>query len=199
MLAGSDDDELIHPSPIRACRSRLPWILITLFAGFVASIVLKEFIDSLEQVILLAYFVPVVTAMGGSTGVQSSTLIVRSLALGTVDTDDLFKILGREVMTAAIMGLISAVIMAVWVKFIVATSGEPPPQYTPMFLAVTVGLALFAAMLFAAIYGAFIPIILERFKVDPAVASGPFVTASNDIAALVIYYGVTLGLIAAYY
>ncbi|MEN8255612.1 MAG: magnesium transporter, partial [Verrucomicrobiota bacterium] len=172
-----------------ACKSRLPWLMVTLFAGFVSSVILKRFID--HHVIALSFFVPIIMAMGGNTGIQSSTLIVRGLAVGSITEREIFKLLGRELTAGALMGLFCGVVIGVWANFMVGTGGDIPAIY----LAFTVGVSLFAAMMFAAVFGAFAPLLLNRFKVDPAVASGPFVTASNDILALLIYYAITLFLI----
>ena len=130
-------------------------------------------------------------AMGGNTGIQSSTLIIRGLAIGSIDERGLGKLLMRELAAGALMGIMCGILMGIWSSFIVGDNSEIPSIY----LAFTVGTSLFAAMMFAAVFGAFAPLVLNRLKADPAVASGPFVTASNDILALLIYYGVTVGLI----
>jgi len=188
-FAGSDDSELEYSSAWHACRARLPWLMITLFAGFISSIILKRFID--HHIVALSFFVPIIMAMGGNTGIQSSTLIIRGLAVGSITERKVFKLLGRELLAGGAMGLICGTIIGIWAKFMVGGGSDIPSIY----LAFTVGVSLFAAMMFAAVFGAFAPLLLNRFKADPAVASGPFVTASNDILALLIYYGITLSLI----
>jgi len=188
-LAGSSESELEYASPLHACKSRLPWLMITLFAGFISSIILKQFID--HHIVALSFFVPIIMAMGGNTGIQASTLIIRGLAIGSISEKEVLKLLSRELLTGALMGIICGSIIGVWATFMVGHESEIPALY----LAFTVGVSLFAAMMFAAVFGAFAPLLLNRAKVDPAVASGPFVTASNDILALLIYYGVTLFLI----
>ncbi len=190
-LAGSDDTELEDPSPLASCKARLPWLLVTLVAGFISSLILKRFIDN-PQIIMLSAFVPIIMAMGGNTGIQSSILIVRGLALGTFDERQLKRLLGHEILTGMMMGVVCGGIIGIWAHFMVSDSG----QFSPLYLASTVGLALFFAMMFAAAFGAFVPLLLNRFKIDPAVAAGPFVTASNDVMALLIYYGITFLLIS---
>jgi len=189
-FAGSDDSELEHDSPLYAFKTRLPWLMVTLLAGTVSSIILKRFIDG--HIVALSFFVPIIMAMGGNTGIQSSTLIIRGLAIGSIHETKLFKLLGRELATGAMLGVFCGVIIGVVAKVMVGTDSSIPPLY----LAFTVGVSLFSAMMFAAVFGAFAPLLLNRAKIDPAVASGPFVTASNDILALLIYYGVTLFLIS---
>lgn len=197
-LAGSDDTELYNETPLQACRARLPWLLITLVAGFVTSSILRRFMNDLAQVLALSFFVPIVLAMGGNTGIQSSTLIIRSLALGTLEGKGITKLLSREIAAGAIMGVFCGVIIGIWADFLIRSSPDISEFYSPVFLAFTVGLALLSAMTFAAVFGAFVPIVLNKVRIDPAVASGPFVTASNDILALLIYYAVAVGLIALY-
>ncbi len=188
-LAGSDDSELEYSSPLHACKSRLPWLMVTLVAGFVSSLILKRFID--HHIVALSFFVPIIMAMSGNTGIQSSTLIIRGLAIGSFSEKQLLKLLGRELLTGALMGAICGIAMGVWATFMVGADSDIPAIY----LAFTVGVSLFSAMMFAAVFGAFAPLFLNRFNADPAVASGPFVTASNDIIGLLIYYGVTVLLI----
>lgn len=189
-LAGSSEDELESASAFRASRARLPWLLITLGTGLITSMILKSFMQRLGmmEVLALSFFVPIIMAMGGNTGIQSSTLIIRGLALGAFNGRNLFRILLREMATGMLMGSICGVASGLWAAFIIG--GEA--AYPPVVLALTVGLALFCAMMFAATFGALAPLLLNRCNFDPAVASGPFVTASNDIIALLIYYGIIL-------
>jgi len=193
-LAGSNESELEYDSAIHACKARLPWLMITLIAGLISTIILKQFMIKFEDILMLSFFVPVIMAMAGNTGIQSSTLIVRSLALKTIDEDGVSKLLLRELSAGALMGLISGILAGIWSSFIGGNDSVIPSLY----LAVTVGISLFSAMMFAAVFGAFAPLFLNKIKADPAVASGPFVTASNDILALLIYYGVAISLIFSY-
>ena len=196
-MAGTSDRELADSTPLQATRTRLPWLLITLATGFVTSFLFREFMDNLAEVLVLSFFVPIVMAMGGNTGIQSSTLIIRRLALDTLDTDGLMHILGREFVGALMMGVICGTVIALWATYLVSTSGDQHSYaFPPYFLGGVVGLSLLSAMVFAAVFGAFTPIMLNKVNIDPAVASGPFVTSSNDIFALLIYYGTTFGLIS---
>ncbi len=190
-LAGSSEDELSYTSPFQACKARLPWLLITLGTGFLTSTILKSFMSDFKQVIALAFFVPVVMAMGGNAGIQSSTLVIRGLALNSFSGTELAKRLWREIMSGAMMGLACGLIVGVWAEFLVRTGGASSGAFSSVHLSATVGIAMLAAMTFAAMFGALVPIIFEKFDIDPAVASGPFVTSSNDIFALLIYYGVS--------
>ncbi|MBT8046343.1 MAG: magnesium transporter, partial [Pontiella sp.] len=188
----SSDSELEDTSPLQACKARLPWLLITLGTGFISSLILKSFMTHLgvAEIVALSFFVPIIMAMGGNTGIQSSTLIIRGIALGASHSRRIFKIITHEIIAGATMGIICGTTIGLWARYVIAHDGSA--TIAPTYLALTVGIALFSAMAFAAVFGALVPVLLNRARIDPAVASGPFVSASNDIFALLIYYGVTL-------
>ncbi|OVE75198.1 magnesium transporter [bacterium E08(2017)] len=187
-LAGSKDDELDSYSPVKRSMIRLPWLLITLIGGFLIAIIHKSYQKHIVDVTLLAAFIPSILAMGGNTGIQASTLVVRRIALGTLKTLDVGRMLLREIMTGMIMGVVCGLVIGAGAYII----GLDSDTIAPHNLAFIVGFALFSAMTFATTFGAFIPIVLNRFGVDPAIASGPFITITNDIAALLIYFGITV-------
>ncbi|NQU41407.1 MAG: magnesium transporter [Lentisphaerae bacterium] len=190
-MAGSDDAELDGSSVFKSCVVRLPWLLITLLGSVITSIILRHFHAYLSGIMVLASFVPAVLAMGGNTGIQSSTLIVRSLALGTIRKGEILAILGREIMTGALMGGICGGVIGLTARF--AMIGQTDQLAFPAAnVGVVVALALFSAMTFAAMFGALVPLVLDRLKIDPAMASGPFITITNDISALLIYFGITI-------
>jgi len=137
-------------------------------------------------VIALASFIPVITAMGGNIGLQTSTLVVRGLATGRIESADLravfFKELAVGVLMGTMCGLIVGVVANLW--------------HGPAMLGVVVGVSMFAAITVAAVMGALVPLLLRRLGVDPAISSGPFVTASNDITGLVIYLSLATALLS---
>jgi len=196
-FAGSSESELEVTTPLQACKARLPWLLITLATGFLTSLILSNFDQHLKLTGIgaLIAFVPIIMGMGGNTGIQSSTLIIRGIALGAGHSKRILRIITHEIATGAAMGVICGTVIGLWAHYLIAAKGLP--LIAPSYLALTVGIALFSAMAFAAVFGALVPVLLNRMKIDPAVASGPFVTASNDIFALLIYYGVTLIMIGA--
>ena len=195
-MAGTSDEELEDSSAWQACKSRLPWLLITLCTGFVTSWILKSFTNTFNALNALVFFVPVVTAMGGNTGVQSSTLSIRGIALNGQDQSILKSII-KELLAGAMMGSVCGLVIGLWAQYIIKSDGGASnvPAY---YLSMTVGLAMMSAMAFAATFGAVVPTLFDRFKIDPAVASGPFVTSLNDIFALIIYYAVSYALLATY-
>lgn len=193
-LAGSDDAELEGASPLKSCMVRLPWLLITLLGGFLTSFILRKYHAVISHILILGAFVPIVLAMGGNAGIQSSTLVVRSIALGNLRDRSVIALLLREIMIGAIMGAICGTVIGYWAHFLVLQESSDI-SVGIVQLAAAVGFALFSAMTFAAVFGALVPVVLNRFKIDPAVASGPFITIANDIAALLIYFAVTIALI----
>ncbi|MBU1109262.1 MAG: magnesium transporter [Candidatus Riflebacteria bacterium] len=197
-FAGTTDEELNYSSALQACKARLPWLLITLATGFVTSTILKFFMVEFKDVIALVFFVPVVMGMGGNTGIQSSTLVIRGMALNSFSGSDLFKRLMREIAAGAMMGLACGIIVGIWAEYLTRSSEAASATFSAPLMALTVGIAMMSAMTFAAMFGAFVPILFSRLKIDPAVASGPFVSSSNDIFALLIYYGVSITLLSVH-
>ena len=191
-LAGSSEDELSYTSPLQACKARLPWLLVTLGTGFITSSILKHFMADFHQILALIFFVPVVCAMGGNAGIQSSTLVIRGLALNTFSKGDFFRRLVREVVSGALMGVVCGLVVGTWAMALVKNGNTVAGAVSPGYLSLTIGMAMMSAMTFASLFGSLIPLIFDHFKIDPAVASGPFVTSSNDIFALLIYYSVAM-------
>jgi magnesium transporter len=184
-LAGASEADLFQMSSVRAAGMRLPWLLTSLVGGLVTGVFLWLFRPAIQHVIALASFIPVITAMGGNIGLQTSTLMVRGLATGRIESADVravfFKELAVGMLMGAICGVITGVVAQVW--------------HGPIMLGVVVGVAMFAAITVAAIMGTLVPILLRQAGVDPAISSGPFVTASNDITGLVIYLSLATALL----
>ncbi|MGI6554314.1 MAG: magnesium transporter [Bacillota bacterium] len=170
----SDQDQSIMA---KALKSRLPWLFITMLEGLIAGTVLRGLERELSAVVALAFFIPLLTGMGGNVGTQSATIAVRGLAVGQIDTGDVLRVAARETMTGITLGLINglivAVIAALWQNSFV--------------LGVIVGLAMLGNMTTAALMGTLVPIAFKKWGIDPAVASAPFITASIDITGLLIY------------
>lgn len=187
-LAGSDDVELESFSPLRSIIARLPWLFITLFGGMIVAVILKTYQLHVAKIAIMVSFVPSILGMGGNTGIQSSTLVVRRIALGTMPNTNILKLLLREMFTGAIMGCVCGCIIAAG-AFIIARNDI---TIAPLYLALVVALALFSAMTFAATFGTIVPVLLHKMHIDPAIASGPFISVANDISALLIYFTVSV-------
>ena len=160
-----------------------------IFAGSV----IGAYEENIRRASVLAAFIPVVMAMAGNAGIQSSAIIVQGLASGDVWSVNMLRRIGKEIYVAIANGLAlaSAMIIAVllifgWLANIWPSTVIPAPE--PWRLAATAGLSLFAVVTLAAVIGAVIPLMLDRIGVDPALATGPFITTSNDIIGLLIFF-----------
>ena len=180
-LAGTRDEEIIYGSKIFKISSlRLPWLVTNLFGGLLTGYLMWLFKLTLKDVIALIAFIPVITAMGGNVGIQSSTIMVRGFAVGRITSSDLGRILFKEFRVALLMGLICGSVVG-----IVAALWHLEP-----ILGVIVGLAMSLSILAASIMGTLTPVFFKRINVDPALASGPFVTTANDIVGILIYLSI---------
>jgi magnesium transporter len=180
IMAGTGDEEFWERSSLRVSRARLPWLLTGLFGGIASAIVMNHFRDSLEAVLALAFFVPVITAMGGNVGIQSSAIVVRELAtggLGLVRTSSkLLRELRVSLINGIVLGSVLLVIVSLWQR-----------DYR---LGLLLGLCMLTIICWATVMGAIVPLLLKKMNVDPALATGPFITTSNDILGILIYLGI---------
>ncbi|MCF6174314.1 MAG: magnesium transporter [Victivallaceae bacterium] len=185
-LAGAPDIETKEDSPVAIVRLRLPWLMITMIAGTLVSLIIQKIVN-INGAEKLAAFIPVILAMGGNTGMQASAVTIRSIALGEIELNHLMNIFSREFMVGAIMGVTCGVLtaMTVWINLTVFADAIDPAAMVRLMI--IVGISMFVAMSFAAFTGTMLPIVLNQFKIDPALATGPFVTTGNDLSASLIY------------
>ncbi len=179
LMAGTREEELHEGSVLRVSRIRLPWLVIGALGGLGSATVMSFFKLSLEKVLALAFFVPVITAMGGNVGLQTSTIIVRSMRSERGFRGETVARLLREWRIA----LTNAVILGVSVHLVVGF------WLGDWRLATLVGSSLAAVILVAATLGTVMPFALRRAGIDPAVAQGPFVTTLNDVIGILVYLG----------
>ncbi|MDH4472434.1 MAG: magnesium transporter [Fluviicola sp.] len=168
----------------RTSRARLPWLLIGMLGGILSAQVISKFEGNITHLPALAFFIPLITAMGGNVGVQSSAIVVQSLAKGNDPFDSILQKVGKE----ALLGLLNGVLCATLIFGIAYL-------FNNVDLAFVVSISLFTVIVFAAVFGTMIPLVLNRYKIDPALASGPFITTLNDVLGLFIYFTVGLLLI----
>jgi magnesium transporter len=175
---GADEEEELAASPWVKARRRLPWLGVLLVGNFLSANVIQGFTSTLERIVALAYFIPVLMDMGGNVGTQSFAVVVRGLSTGEIDTRRLLRTVLREaevgVLVGAIFGTAIALIASLW-------------QGSPM-LGLVVGLAMGITLITAAMVGTFVPLVFDRVGVDIAVASGPFITTVIDVTGLMIYF-----------
>jgi len=179
LMAGVIDEEFAEESTLKISKARLPWLIMGVFGGILAAVVINQFESSLERILALSFFFPVIMAMGGNTGTQAATVVVRGLATGDVSLVHAGKRLLREMRVALINGLICGAILGTIVGIWLSDSG----------LGFIVGMALVLIVISSGLIGAAVPMALKRLNIDPALGTGPFVTTSNDILSLFIYLG----------
>jgi len=179
-MAGTSEEELLYGyRSLKIARLRLPWLITSLFGGVVTGYLMWLFKATLEQIIALVTFVPVITGMGGNVGGQSSTIVVRGFATGRIDFTTLTQVFFKELRVGLIMGVICGVVVG-----LVAFLWHHNP-----YLGVVVGLAMVTAMAVAASMGVLAPSFFKKIGIDPAIASSPFVQTANDITGILIYFG----------
>lgn len=179
LMAGVIDQEIAEGSALKISRARLPWLIAGLFGGIIAAAVINQFESSLEKVLALSFFFPVIMAMGGSTGTQAATIVVRGLATGDIGLMNIGKRLWMEMRVALVNALVCGILLGLIVGTWVSDYG----------LGSVVGLALVLIIVNAGVIGSAVPMALKKLNIDPALATGPFVTTSNDILSLLIYLG----------
>ena len=180
MMAGTGDEEFYERSPIKLSRARLPWLLTGLFGGIASAVIMNNFKESLESVLTLVFFVPVIMAMGGNVGIQSSAIVVRELALGGLSVSQTGGKLLRELKVSLINGFVIGTVLLITVTI----------WQHDYRLGLLLGICMFIIICWATIMGAFIPLMLKKAKIDPALATGPFITTFNDILGIAIYLGI---------
>ena len=178
-LAGISDMDDIKDGPLRSVKNRLPWLIILLFLGMLTANLMSRFEQTLDQVALLALFIPLISGTSGNSGTQALAVAVRGIATGEISERSKVKLLLREMLTGFIMGLICAVIVVGIVYF---WKGS-------FIIGLLVGGAICCSILVATLAGSFIPLLIHKMGIDPAVASGPFITTLNDVTSLMIYLG----------
>jgi magnesium transporter len=178
-FGGVSPDEELGAGWTEAVRSRLPWLYVNLLTAFLAGGVVYLFQDTVHRTVALAVWMPIIAGMGGNAGTQALAVTVRRLALGLIPAHLFMRVVGKEVL----VGLTNGLAIGLVVGAIAAFLGEQPVLGLVVFLAMTVNL------LVAGFAGAFIPIVLERFKVDPAIASSIFVTTFTDVCGFLLLLG----------
>lgn len=178
-LGGVNKEERVDSTVKESFASRIPWLIVNLFTAVLAAAVVNMFEGTIAQVVALATVMPIVTGMGGNAGTQTLTIVVRGLSLGDLTKENAAVILIKEI----IVGLLSGIVIGAFVA-----CGAMLMEGNPIFGLVT-GIAMFLNMILANLAGYFIPVILEKFHIDPALASGVFVTTVTDVMGFFLFLG----------
>jgi magnesium transporter len=176
-MVGTVEDEIGEKSPLKISRARLPWLIVAMLGQVVNAVIMSHYAISLETLVALAFFVPLVIGTAGSTGIQAAVVVVREIALGQVSATTIWRRVFRELLVTLLNGMVLGAlvfgIVYLWQR------DE------------TLGLLLWATLLTvtitSAFMGTFVPLVINRMKIDPAIAAGPFITVVSDILGLVIY------------
>lgn len=178
-MAGVDDEASLSDSVIEATKGRALWLFVNLLTAILASVVISLFAETINQMVALAVLMPIVASMGGNAGTQSMTVAVRALATRDLTAQNAGRVIRREIAVGALNGLAFGLVMA----------GVAGLWFGVPLLALVIGMAMVMTLIAAALGGIVIPMALERFKIDPALASGPFVTTVTDVVGFFAFLG----------
>ncbi len=180
-MSGVSGGEEATDSVIRVTRGRFPWLLAGMIGASFAAMVIAFFHEEVQKAAILASFIPIVMATAGNAGIQSSAIAVQGLASGSIWATDLRRRFAKELVVSGINGVALALILGIGVVLIVGS----PHSFQ---LALTASITLVIVIILATTIGAMVPLILHRFGIDPAMATGPFITTLNDIIGIVVFF-----------
>jgi len=172
------EDKLIKANSLNRTKARLPWLFICMAGEIISGSVIKFYSDTLQTAMAMAFYIPVIMAMGGNVGAQSSTITVRGLATGQLEVEELWHNIWTETKVGLLIGIIVGVIIA-----LIALLWQG--NYV---LGLVIGLSLCLTMITAATVGTLLPLIFTKINIDPAIAAGPFITTIVDTGSLLIYF-----------
>jgi magnesium transporter len=177
---GGGVEHIESQSILRSVQKRLPWLLASWVGGIVACYVVGHFQQSLSKLVYLAAFMPIIMGMGGNVGTQTSTSVVRGLATGRIDVKQIWDVILKELSVGFLLGFFYGLLLSLFAQFRYG--------YDKWELGLVVGFAMICSMTVAAAVASCLPLIFHRLHVDPAVATGPFVTTSTDILSVFLYF-----------
>lgn len=180
LAAGISQDVEADDSILELTKARLPWLVLALLGGFIAVEVTSSFESAMEKFKILFFFTPLIAAMAGNVGVQSSAIIVQGIANNNL-SGTIWQRLLKEVRLSLLNGLILSLILLLGSHFLLGF------EY---IIGITVSISLLAVIIIASLIGTFVPITLNKYGIDPALATGPFITTSNDICGILIYFSI---------
>ena len=183
LASGISSDIDADDSIFAQTKARLPWLLIGIIGGIVNSLILGGFEAQLAAVTALAFFIPLIGGTGGNVGVQASAIVVQGLANGRLELNEFW----RQIWRAVRIALLNAIVISgvVFAYILVTEPGD-------WALVMAVAVSLFCVVIFATVFGTLVPLTLERLKINPALATGPFIQITNDVVGLLIYVGMSI-------
>lgn len=189
LASGISSDVDADDSVLAQTKARLPWLLIGIVGGLLSSLILSGFEAQLAAVTALAYFIPLIGGTGGNVGVQASAIVVQGLANGRLDLKEFWQQLWKELRISLLTGVVISLAVLVYTLF------TEPGSYG---LTLAVAVSLFCIVVFSTVFGALVPLTLEKLKVNPALATGPFIQITNDVVGLLIYVGMAAWMLSIF-
>lgn len=189
LASGIASDVDADDSVLAQTKARLPWLLIGIAGGLLSSLILSGFEAQLAAVTALAYFIPLIGGTGGNVGVQASAIVVQGLANGRLDLKEFWQQLWKELRISLLTGVVISLAVLVYTLF------TEPGSYG---LTLAVATSLFCIVVFSTVFGALVPLTLEKLKVNPALATGPFIQITNDVVGLLIYVGMAAWMLSIF-
>ena len=177
-MVGVGEEFVETTSIFKNIKMRMPWLFASCVGGIIASFIIGYFQSSLSKLAYLAAFIPVIMGMGGNIGVQSATITVRGLATGRLNIRDIWPVVSKQLMVGLMLGLFYGFVVGLVAQL----------KYSRELFALSVGLAVLSSMTLAALAGSLVPMTLAKINIDPAIASGPFVTTAIDIISVTFYF-----------
>lgn len=187
LASGISSDVDASDSVWQQTKARIPWLLIGVVGGIVSSLILTGFEAQLAAVTALAIFIPLIGGTGGNVGVQASAIVVQGLANGKLDLKNFWSQIRREFVVALLNAVAISSVVFIYVLL------TQPGDYV---VSLAVSLSLFCVVIFATVFGTLVPLTLERLKINPALATGPFIQITNDVVGLLIYVSMSIWLIS---
>lgn len=182
LASGLSSDVDADDSILSQTKARIPWLLIGIASGILASIILAGFESQLQAVTALALFIPIIGGTGGNVGVQASAIVVQGLANGSLDIREFSRQLGKEILVGLLNATIISLVVLVYNLVVMPTQ---------LAVTLSVAVSLFVVVMFATTLGTIVPLTLEKLHINPALATGPFIQIMNDIVGLMIYVGIS--------
>lgn len=175
------EEEYLKTGVFQLAKHRIIWLLVLMVSAFFTGNIIRKSEDVLQSVVILASFIPMLMDTGGNSGSQSSTLIIRGLALGEIELKDISKVMWKEFRVSLIVGTVLSIVNFLRIYFM---------EKVDLMVAVTVCISLFCTVILAKVVGGILPIIAKKLKLDPAIMASPLITTIVDAVALLIYFGV---------
>ncbi|MBD5306239.1 MAG: magnesium transporter [Bacteroides sp.] len=186
LASGISSDVDADDSVLAQTKARIPWLLIGIIGGIINSIILTGFEAQIAAVTALAIFIPLIGGTGGNVGVQASAIVVQGLANGRLDIKNAWKQIGRELLVSLLNAVVISGVVLIYVLL------TQPHMYAVSF---AVAASLFCVVIFATVFGTLVPLTLEKLKINPALATGPFIQITNDVVGLLIYVSMSITMI----